>query len=349
MTNASPQLPQLPGSRYARAGGGGRGSRSPGPAAARSRKRHQAPPSDRGPVHVRGTPKPALFQLAKMHWLTASFRTDPEAVVGNDADGWTGPIAGGRRGFGTFRYEHETGAALYFTPDRDGARACVLDVPGESCEVKGDWLPLVSMLGGKITRVDLAVDIGPAALSRARMVEMRRAWLRGQVDTKVRTFSEHRSYAPGDGFTWYFGGTTSDIRLRCYDRRGPLRLEFQWRPEDQYHLLADVIGRDLDACWRLLASKIVFPCEWYGQLLRGEVAAFSTPAQPTDFERAAQALRDQWGEALWAFNLLGMSPESFLREPVGRLRSSTKSKFKQWAFQAGADRGRALLRSIESL
>ena len=178
---------------------------------------------------------------------------------------------------------------------------------------------------------------------RRQMVELRRAWKRGQVDTQVQKFEEQRSE---EGWTWYFGGRAADVRLRCYDRRGPLRLEFQWRPDDKTRLLAAVVAHDVDTVWRMLAAKLPFPLAWYESLLKGETAAFVTPAEPSDLERAAQALRDQWGETLWAFSLLGMPPESFVSAPVDRLRSATKSKFKRWAFQAGPDRGAKLLEAI---
>ena len=98
--------------------------------------------------------------------------------------------------------------------------------------------------------------------------------------------------------------------------------------------------------WRMMAERIVFLLPWYEKLLRGESAEFDMPKPETDYERAALALKDQWGEALWAFMLLGMTADSFVAPPFDRLRSSTKSKFKRWAFQAG-EKGKRLLAALE--
>ena len=243
--------------------------------------------------------------------------------------------------FGTHSWEHEAGAALYFRPGQCG---CVLSVPGETWDVVDDWLTLVAMHGGRVTRLDVARDLGPAEDARGRMVAMRREWKRGRVGTEIRTFEEARSE---EGWTWYFGGRTAEVRLRVYDRRGPLRLEFQWRPNDKDALLAHA-ATDPDAIWRMLAKRIEFPLSWYRDLLRGDAAMFEVQPAPTDYERAALALREQWVEALWAFVQLGMTAESFAAGPeCGRLRSATKSKFKRWAFQAG-DKGKRLLEALES-
>ena len=321
-----------------RASGGG--PRSPGPA--RRARARQAPPSDRGPVQRGTSPEHSSPLSAKLHWITASFKGTAEEVISQDLDAWTGPLNRGLRFFGTHSWEHEGGGVLYFRPGESG---CILNVPGEALDLGGDWVSLIAMLGGKITRVDVAVDLGPCDQARERMLQMHSEWMGERVETEIRTFSEQRSYGAGEGFTWYFGGKAAALRLRVYDRRGPLRLEFQWRPDDRNRLVSSMLGEPA-RLWRMMAERIVFRLPWYEKLLRGESAEFDMPKPETDYERAALALKDQWGEALWAFMLLGMTADSFVAPPFDRLRSSTKSKFKRWAFQAG-EKGKRLLAALE--
>lgn len=269
---------------------------------------------------------------ARVHWLRCSFRERLDDLEAWDAENWS-HLGVTRNPFDLkIAREHVTGARLFSADNRDYE---VLDVPGAVCERVDDrfWLDEVAIpFKGAITRLDLAVDVHVDA-PRKEMLKMRHAFRAGDCETKIQELEEHRSYGDGKGFTWYFGGRSSELRLRVYDRRGPLRLEFQWTPCDRDQLLAEAVARDLDACWRMFASKIVFPLEWYRQLLNGDVLHVEPDGRAVEWEGAAQALRDQWGATIHALRLLGVSIES-LELPVKNVSRHVRSKFRRWATQA---------------
>lgn len=283
---------------------------------------------------------------ALAHWLTCSSSYDSESARDKlNLGDWSKPIDAS--GFGCVAYHmHETGAKLY-VPDPD--TSCVIDVPGQVCEDWGhDWLGWSDRIGGRVTRIDLARDIGPTEAARKRMLQMRRAWFGKKVDTQIRTFQEHRSYGPNDGFTWYFGGNNSPLRLRVYDRRGPLRLEFQWRPSDREGILAGILRRDLNAAWRMLASRIIWSFSWYRRLIEGPISEFHVEKPETDWERAAAELKAQYGVTSWALCLLGIDPYQLQTAPNEDTNRHCLAKLLTWANQAG-DQGTILRTAIDPL
>lgn len=285
---------------------------------------------------------------AKSHWLTCSTPLDGEtARTRLDLGDWSLPIKANAFGGTCTQYRmHETGAKLY----EDGTEPfSILDVPGDVCDTWGDdWLQWSTRIHGKVTRIDLARDIGPTELARKRMMQMRRAWFGKRVETKIRTFEENRSYSPGSGFTWYFGGTTSPLRLRVYDRRGPLRLEFQWRPNDRDAILADIIAADINAAWRMLANKIRFEFSWFKKLLNGPVTAFHVEKPETDWLRTANELKAQYGRTLWALRLLGIEAKDLELPADDDTDRNALAKFLKWSSQAG-EQGKALKNAITPL
>lgn len=280
------------------------------------------------------------------HWLTFTVRGNPETLrqrLGGDAYSSAVPSTA----FGCDGYwMHESGAKLHhhFRDNR-----VVLDAPGTTCETWADhWLQAASRNTGRITRLDLARDIGPAELARKRMLAMRSAWFRKTVDTKIRTFEETRSYNGADGFTWYFGARQSPLRLRVYDRRGPLRLEFQWRPDDRDQLLADILARDLNGCWASFTSKLIFSFKWYRDLMgSSSPLLWQTKHQETEWEQAATQLREQWGFTLWALDQLSVDVRGLMRDPAD-LPRATRARLWRWAGNAG-QRGKRLQDSLRQL
>ena len=111
---------------------------------------------------------------------------------------------------------------------RRGADHVRVSLTGEACEalgLLGAWA-LVDALGGKVTRVDVALDGAPF-----KPRTLYRAWQRGHVRTKVpRDHPDSASLLENaEGATFYLGTPASDRRLRVYDRRGPTRVEMQLR------------------------------------------------------------------------------------------------------------------------
>lgn len=230
---------------------------------------------------------------------------------------------------------HESGARVYFGSERS-TQPVVVNMPGEVCE--GWSTEGVRWAGalGWVTRLDLACDVHPAEQARRRMLEMRRAWKVGKVDTNIRTFSEARSDLP-EGWTWYFGGKQSQLRLRAYDRRGPLRLEFQWRPSSEVgRVVPEYLERKgAAAVWRSMAESIKFPMPWYQELLAGEVAVLPKMHETDSaLMQVLEHLQVQLGTTLWALELLGIDVRTLAVEPEAPMRGDLAAKQLRWAADA---------------
>ena len=271
-----------------------------------------------------------------LHWLT--FTTDHSAEDALDCMGGDSAAAEPMGGYGHPRsVAHECGARVYFGSHRD-EQPVVVNMPGEVCEGHGAaGVMWAERLAGVVTRADLALDLGPDTEARGRMVEMRRAWKRGQVDTRIKQFQEHRSEGAGEGWTWYFGGKSAELRLRAYDRRGPLRLEFQWRPEREAGTtVAHALSKRGNAyVWRSLAERIKFPLPWYQDLLTGDVASWSkTAREDTLFGEVIDQLQTQWGVTLWALEQAGMTLHDLATPPEAPMRGDVVVKLLRWAAEA---------------
>ena len=244
-----------------------------------------------------------------------------------------------RGGFGNpLKVTHESGARVFFGAPPERPQPVVVDASGEVCETWADQLIGWShVLGGAITRVDLAVDLKPDELARRRMLEMKRAWVREKVDTLMRVDSleEHKNK---DGLTFYFGGRTAELRLRTYDQRGPLRLEFQWRPEKEVGRFVPKMitsGGGVTPVWRALASRVRFPMRWYQELLEGDVAAVSPAVQPgeTELAKFIDQLMVQYGPSLWALQQIGFDLGNLAVAPE-KPKGEVVAKFMRWAEEA---------------
>jgi hypothetical protein len=287
------------------------------------------------------------------HWLTFTtpYEADDVLRVLGGGHGEAEPTwAYGQKA----RVVHESGTSVYFgSPRKDQPVAVTLT--GEVCE--GYWaegLDWCERLEGRVTRADLANDVGPDELARGRLIEMVSAWRRGRVATKMKRTSHdlRKSDRPGDGWTAYFGGKTADVKLRVYDRRGPLRLEWQWGPPRELapHVASFFKRPDgLKTWWGRLAQAAVWPMPWYQALLAGDEER--VPGQVEDqtrFDQAVAAHRDQFGASLWALQLLGLKLEDLLVDPGPQLRGDVAAKFTRWSKEAeksGYD-GAALRREI---
>lgn len=271
---------------------------------------------------------------AGIHWLTFACR-------GRSSDEVLAGMGGGHGraedigGFGHPRsLVHESGSRVYFGAS-DDSQPVVVNVPGEVCDAWSEQAVSWAVdLGAYVTRVDLAADLEPSDKARRRLVEMRRAWKRRQVETRMSP-SSHEWMSNAEGCTAYFGGRQAAVRLRAYDRRGPLRLEFQWRPDDRKvrELLPKALQRwGPMMTWRTLAAGVKFPMPWYRQLLAGETLEFTrAAAEESSLEQVADQLREQFGRTLWAMRILGMQLTDLAVAPEAPMRGDLAAKFLRWA------------------
>lgn len=257
-----------------------------------------------------------------IHWYTWCVRAELEQVLDTIGGSFGAPEFTGGYGHPS-RLVHESGTQVYYGSKQEG-QPIVVNAPGEACEVLSDDVVVPSlgfgMLGTWATRVDLAVDLEPASLARRRLVEMHRSWKRRTVLTRMawRSHTMYQSEGADEGWTAYFGGRTSALKLRAYDRRGPLRLEFEWRPDrnisDHVPMLLHRDGAP--KMWRSCAGAIEFPMPWYQQLLDGPKVEWQpTEVEDTAFADAMDAIRTQLGVSLWAAEVLGMTLKDLAVEP----------------------------------
>lgn len=121
-------------------------------------------------------------------------------------------------------------ASVYWSPGR--ADVFVV-LPGETCEALGlvGVVAVASALDLEpSSRLDLAWDVEGVTVGAFRS-----AWHSGQVVTRAHRDSwDERKNSEGE--TFYMGSRSSGRFIRVYDRRGPTRLEMEWKGERSVQL-----------------------------------------------------------------------------------------------------------------
>ena len=87
-----------------------------------------------------------------------------------------------------------------------------------------DLINFYRQVGGKVTRIDLAIDVHNAGVSVQDVVD---AYREGHALTLTRTCEEFKSLS-GGGHTLYFGHKSSDKRLRIYDKAAEQKIDGDW-------------------------------------------------------------------------------------------------------------------------
>lgn len=289
-----------------------------------------------------------------LHWLTWTASQSVEELREVTGGNWSP-----RMGMGGYGHPqsitHDSGLRLFWG-SKDPQQPRVFDASGETCDrCSADLIQLMVIVDGNLTRADVALMLGPDELARSRLMQMRRAYKAGQCVTKMdasKCIWLDNSDSQKQGATCYFGGRFSAFRLRGYTLRGPLRLEFQYRPEKQDGiLLPGVLYREgCASLWRGLAQRCIFPFEWYRNLLLGD--AYEIKGESTEapsLANAIDAIKEQYGATLWAMKLLGVT-DDILKEPV-ELTTNQLPKFTQWVkdAQACGFNGDALQAEIDRL
>lgn len=165
-------------------------------------------------------------------WLTVSFQNvDKETLIhllGMDTCPWRTAETGSR-----LRYASRLcfdGVSLHWSPEFDykhNSGIC-LEMSGQGCRDfetfgNGDWLSLfefVKLSGGKVTRLDIAFDDFSGLLDLRIMSEFaRRFWFTSRSQ-KVRIMEESEDSEPDHmGISVCHGSKSSDLYIRCYDKR----------------------------------------------------------------------------------------------------------------------------------
>ena len=219
-----------------------------------------------------------------------------------------------------FHVQHESGAKVFFGSPYD-TQPIVLEVPGEACEKASQkFLDVGWNLGARLTRYDVACDIEPAAEARKRLIQCYQTFKRGKVETGLSKDSVdlRKNDRPGEGWTCYFGSPSSAGFLRVYDKRGPLRMEFQRRVEKKQasEFAQMVVGEGPKKVWQMHGWGINFPMPWYQELLARDAPELpATNKTRSTFEEILLNLEHAVGPSLFALQLLGFPLEKLARAP----------------------------------
>jgi hypothetical protein len=278
------------------------------------------PPSDTG-VNPRIDAQDAAAVGFGLHWLRYSFSRPFDEVREVIGGGWSDGLPGGH--FNQPRHVvHESGAKLFYGSSRV-EQPIVLEVPGEVCETHaGDFVRHGFALGGSCTRFDVAADIGPDDLTMRRWRELRRDFVAGRCDTRIPRTSCHfiQSKREGDGSTAYYGATSSEVFLRVYTKRGPLRMEFQISPAKRAARRAwagQLNTFKPDEVWRHFGRKVEWPAAWYMNVLEGKAAIVDQVRdEARSFNAMMDALRLQSGSRVWMLEHLGVPLSDLSRAPT---------------------------------
>lgn len=254
-----------------------------------------------------------------VHWLRFSTHAALEAVVDAMPGDWPLKWFEGRGGYNQpASVESSVGVRVFHGKPE---RVIVVECDGTTCE--GRWQELVAgglKIGGRVTRCDLAVDLYPEDLARQRLLAVHRQFRRNQALTRL---------APGslivppkdspDGYTFYMGSRASELFFRLYDRRGPLRWEIEWKPQNK-QMKAMVLQMLQDngamSIWRSLMGVVQFPkLQWFQNLMAGDVAVMpGQTKEPSEADRRIKAAQWQCGSLLWWLNLQG-STDLVMQKP----------------------------------
>jgi len=221
------------------------------------------------------------------HWLDFTTRAPVDEVL-TVLDGFLGEFNAAE--YGTKLYEvlwlGPLDSRVEASPRRGSSDHCRVSLPGEVCDrlQLQQLVALVTLLQGRPTRVDLAVDGAPFHPNA-----LQAAWDADLVLSNVhRGNPESNIYQRNsEGVTVYIGSPKADARLRCYNRRGPTRVELQLR------------RAKARSFWRELCASSV---EAFPSLVLGAVDGFVSFRAPT----GEDSNRSRWKRLpLWEAFLCG--------------------------------------------
>lgn len=191
-------------------------------------------------AHLTKPPPPPIQLEFLIHELTGTCKREIAEVIAT-LGAFDIPLEEQRYGSRIYRRRWEGLHSVTVQADNKmGSKEVHVRIPGQACEALGlvNLLSLATLLDLKTTRLDGAVDYCP--FTPRHLLE---AHLRGLVRTHSQT-QEWDSSPTGD--TFGLGSGSSDASLRCYDRRGYTRTEFQLRRGHAQEFLARMFSATED-------------------------------------------------------------------------------------------------------
>jgi hypothetical protein len=294
--------------------------------------------------------------MPRVHWATISTDLDADSACGIVEDTLGGQFTGSGRGqFNQpISADHESGLRVFHGAEHQG-QPVVVCCDGETCDRLGEAVlqGVLRATGGRLTRLDVAEDVEPASDARVRLIAMREAYKAGEVVTRKRASSwEWReSGSSDDGCTLYVGRRQAETFLRAYDRRGPLRLEWEIKPASRERgssLTASFVRVGAGPLWRGAARSVEFGFPWYQSLLDGDAVTITgSAAEAKDLDELIHALRHTCGPAIELLHEAGYDLRALGRLPP-TMGSRALAKYRRVANDltaVGLD-GRAVLERL---
>lgn len=264
--------------------------------------------------------------IHSVHWLRYSVpSTDFKAACGPleaRIGQFDQPI--GRGGFNQpSRSCHDSGVAIYHGSSYDD-QPIVVDCPGEACERLGHEVLAESCVetGGRVSRLDVAADVLPESSATPRLIEMRDLFRKGICTTLVRSGCQwHESDGVGEGRTLYIGSRASECFMRAYDKRGPLRIEYELKPKDKTlrrFIASSLVKQGPASLWRGAAQLCVFEVEWFKKLMSGDAVEIQRrAASRSEIEESILFLGSTWAAYLQACVDSGVSVPEIIHVITG--------------------------------
>ncbi len=283
------------------------------------------------------------------HWVRASTaEPDIDAVLATfgkpEVAGGFGPITKSGAFNQPAHYLHDTGVKVYFG-SKNPEQRIVIECPGEACE-KVHYRHLMGWFTAlpdcRLTRVDVAADVYPVSTATRRLRQMRRDFERGHCSTMIEPTSTefYESKREGEGRTLYVGSRTSELFIRAYDRRGPLRIEPQYMPADRRvrtSLPALLIEHGPAALWRTLMARCTWPRPWFSDLMTGHnLDLHATPEDLPDLPAAIATLCQNNRAALVACAKLRITVDELATMALNASPTNSREvqKWAKWSDEA---------------
>jgi hypothetical protein len=262
--------------------------------------------------------------MPRVHWATISTDLDADSACGIVEDTLGGQFTGSGRGqFNQpMSADHETGVRVFHGAEHQG-QPVVVCIDGETSDRLGESAiqGILRATGGRLTRLDVAEDVEPPGGARVCLVAMREAYKAGEVATRKRltSWEWRESGSPEDGCTLYVGRRQAETFLRAYDRRGPLRLEWEIKPASRQRgssLTASFVRVGSGPLWRGASRTLEFGFPWYQALLEGDAVTVTGSApEAKDLDDLIASITHTHGAAIEVLRVAGFDLSRLGRMP----------------------------------
>jgi hypothetical protein len=286
-----------------------------------------------------------------VHWYRGvTSLLDEVEVMSTLTDAWGTEIVPLGKGKYGYQDGYQVGEVfVYHHPERSDMGVCI-EVQGAACELLGGteiaWIHRT--LGLRASRFDVALDGVPFTPA-----QLRDEWQAGNVRTRAkvppgaradRQWRRSEWHSNNEGDTFVMGSRASTQYARCYDRRGPVRFEMEWKKETAARVADEVLGAIWDETPDVAARTLGWVRRFVDfvdasssahasrRALLGWWSAFVAHAPIATFRLAATAARTveavrEWFEVQMSATLAVLS-HAFGEGEVRRLMAQGKKRWR---------------------